>query len=232
MPAWKKAKKPLYSSAKYLNQMSKFKNAVVLVDIRPGSAVKAGHIEGTTAIPAENLAAMQGTFPAKKTAPVVIVAADDASALESFAVIRGWGYKNTSILQGGFTGWQNAGFAAVTGEAASAIVYVPKPIPGAMDVADFKAILAQKTADTVIIDVRTEEEAAAGTLAGALNIPTEEIGDRIDEIPQGKNIVTYCSTGIRAEMAYLTLKDKGYGAKFLNGKMDFTEDGKYTVSEN
>jgi len=193
--------------------------------------VQTAHIEGAVAIAAEKLTAMQEKFPGKKTAPVVIVAAEDSAALQAFATIRGWGYKNASILQGGVKGWQKAGFTVATGQASTDIVYVPKPIPGAMNVEDFKAILAQKAGNTIIVDVRTEEEAKAGSIAGALNIPTDEIGERATEIPKDKSIITYCSTGIRAEMAYIALKEKGYNAKFLNAKTDFAE-GNYTISEN
>lgn len=231
LPEWKKAKKPLYSSVKYLNEMAAFKNSVVLVDIRDAAEVKAAHIEGATALPAEQLGGSQAKFPAKKTAPVIIVANDDAAALQAFNTIREWGYKNASILQGGIQGWQKAGFATVAGDAASDIVYVQKPVPGAMTAEAFQAILAKKDDGTVIVDVRTEEEAQAGAIAGALNIPTDEISDRIGEIPKDKQIITYCSTGIRAEMAYIALKDKGFNATFLNAKTDFAE-GKYTISEN
>jgi rhodanese-related sulfurtransferase len=232
MPAWKKAKQPLYSTAEYLNQMSKFKNSVVIIDTRPDIDFKAGHIGGTTALSVDKLATMQEKFPARKNAPIVIVATDNNSALKSFNIIRNWGYKNTSILNKGFEGWQKAGFAVATGNGATDIVYVPVPTPGAMSVNDFKAILAQKSADTVIIDVRTEDEVSSGTIEGALNIPTDEIADRLSEIPKDKKIVTYCSTGLRAEMAYIALKDKGYGATFLDAKADFNADGKYTLSEN
>lgn len=212
--------------------MSEFKNSVVILDTRPRASIQAGHIAGATAIAPDKLAQMQAVFPTKKNAPVVIVADSDETASQAFSVIRGWGYKNASILQGGFGGWQKAGFETVTGSAATDIVYVPKPVPGAITVDDFKSIVAGKTKDTVIIDVRTEDEVAAGTMPGALNIPTEEIAGRIAEIPKDKKIITFCSTGIRAEMAYIALKDKGYSAKFLNGKMEFSENAKYTIAEN
>lgn len=211
--------------------MSEFKNSVVLIDIRPEADVKTGHIKGAAAIAADKLHSMQEMFPAKKTAPVVIVAADDTSALQAFATIRGWGYKNASILLGGVKGWQKAGFPTTAGTATADIVYVPKPIPGAMSADEFNTILAKKAENTVIVDVRTEEEAEAGAIAGALNIPTDEIADRAGEIPKDKTVVTYCSTGIRAEMAYIALKEKGYKVKYLNAKTDFT-DGKHTISEN
>lgn len=231
LPEWKKNKQPLHASAKYVKEMAEFKNSVVLLDLRPEANVQAAHIDGAIAIPADGLATMKDRFPTKKTAPIVIVAADESAALKAFSTIREWGYKNTSILKGGMQGWQKEGFATVTGKTATDIAYVPKPIPGAMAADDFKNLLAQKDSGTVIVDVRTEEEAQAGAIAGAVNIPTDEIADRAGEIPKDKPIITYCSTGIRAEMAYIALKEKGYNVKFLNAKADFV-DGKPAITEN
>lgn len=211
--------------------MAEFKNSVVVLDLRPEADIQAAHIDGAIAISAEALATMQDKFPAKKTAPIVIVAADDSAGHKAFSTVRGWGYKNAAILQGGMQGWQKEGFATVSGKASTDVVYVPKPVPGAMEANDFKTLLAQKDSGTVIVDVRTEEEAKAGAIAGALNIPTEEIADRAGEIPKDKPVVTYCSTGIRAEMAYIALKEKGYNVKFLNAKTDFA-DGKAAITEN
>ena len=228
---WKKSQKPVYASAKYVTEMSQFKNSVVLIDTRPAAEIEKAHIAGSVGISPEKLASHKENFPAKNTAPVVIVSSSDKEALEAFATIRGWGYKNAAILQGGMQGWLKAELATVSGQAATEIAYVPKPIPGAMSAAEFQTLIAKTGGDAVILDVRTEEEAAAGTIAGAINIPTDEVADRLGEIPQGKEVITYCSTGIRAEMAYITLKDKGFNAKFLNAKTEFANNA-YTISEN
>lgn len=232
MPAWKKAKNPLVASTKYLGAMAKFKNSLVVIDTRDQGAVAAGHIEGAVAIAADKLASMKDAFPAKKDAPIIIVAPDYKAGLASFDIIRGWGYKNTSVLKGGFTAAEKAGLAIAKGAAATEIVYVPKPIPGAMSAAAFNELLVKNDADTMIIDVRTEDEAEGGMITGAVNIPTDEIGDSLADIPKDKKIVTYCSTGIRAEMAYLTLKENGYKVNFLKADTEFGEDGTFKVTAN
>lgn len=232
MPAWKKAKKPLVASAKYLDAMAKFKNSVVVIDTRDQSAVEAGHIEDTVAIAADQLASMKDAFPAKKDAPIVIVAPDYQAGLASFEIIRGWGYKNATVLNGGFAAAEKAGLTIAKGAAATEIVYVPTPIPGAMSAAAFNELLTKKDAGTMIIDVRTGDEAEAGMISGAVNIPTDEVADHLAEIPKDKKIITYCSTGIRAEMAYLTLKENGYKVNFLKANTEFGADGTFKVTEN
>jgi 3-mercaptopyruvate sulfurtransferase SseA len=43
----------------------------------------------------------------------------------------------------------------------------------------------------VIIDVRGEEEYAAGHIPGALHIPADELEARLDEIPKGRPVAPY-----------------------------------------
>ena len=51
------------------------------------------------------------------------------------------------------------------------------------------------------------------------------------EIPKDKQIITYCNTGMQAEMAYHKLKEKGYNVKFLNANVKFDDKGNYTVEK-
>jgi rhodanese-related sulfurtransferase/predicted transcriptional regulator len=46
--------------------------------------------------------------------------------------------------------------------------------------------------DVVLVDVRPEEEYAAGHIDGARSIPLEELERRIAELPAGREIVAYC----------------------------------------
>jgi 3-mercaptopyruvate sulfurtransferase SseA len=60
-----------------------------------------------------------------------------------------------------------------------------------ISVSDLKAALAAGTA--VVVDVRGQSQYDAGHIKGAILIPAGEIGNRVNEIPHGKTIVTYCS---------------------------------------
>lgn len=69
-----------------------------------------------------------------------------------------------------------------------------------------------RSADRVLIDVRTPGEYAGGHLEGALAIPHEQIGQRIASVAPDKDrtIVLYCRSGRRSEIARQTLVDLGY----------------------
>lgn len=65
---------------------------------------------------------------------------------------------------------------------------------------------------SVIIDVRTEAEWAAGHLEGAVLIPYERIGNEISKVVTDKKdtVYLYCRTGRRTGIADATLKKAGY----------------------
>ncbi|MEV6900360.1 metalloregulator ArsR/SmtB family transcription factor [Amycolatopsis sp. NPDC051372] len=46
--------------------------------------------------------------------------------------------------------------------------------------------------DVVVLDVRPLHEYRAGHIPGALSVPVEELADRINEVPEGADIVVYC----------------------------------------
>ncbi len=69
-------------------------------------------------------------------------------------------------------------------------------------------------------------------IKGAILIPDEELAARIGELPKGKKIVTHCSTGVRAEMAYHKLKAAGYDAAFVYAVVDVKKNGTFTVTPN
>ena len=58
------------------------------------------------AVAAADLEAMKGDFPKSKTAPVIVYG---PGAAQAFATVRGWKYKNATILAGGIDQWTGAG---------------------------------------------------------------------------------------------------------------------------
>ncbi len=62
-----------------------------------------------------------------------------------------------------------------------------------------------------LVDVRTPGEFAAGHIAGAVNIPVQELERRMGEL-EGKDrpIVVYCRSGARSQNAARMLRGAGY----------------------
>lgn len=70
----------------------------------------------------------------------------------------------------------------------------------------------------VLVDVRTAKELEKnGAVAGALNIPLDELRDRLAEIPEDREVLTYCQAGQRSYIANRILRQKGYKVKNISG---------------
>jgi phage shock protein E len=71
-----------------------------------------------------------------------------------------------------------------------------------------------------LVDVRTPAEFAAGRLPGAINIPVQELGDRLVELqPKDTPVVLYCRSGRRSGSAARTLKSAGFAVVHDLGPM-------------
>jgi len=68
-----------------------------------------------------------------------------------------------------------------------------------------------------ILDVRTPGECKLGMVATAVNIPLDELRDRLDEIPKDKRILVYCHVGLRAYIVCRILTQHGRDAYNLSG---------------
>ena len=62
----------------------------------------------------------------------------------------------------------------------------------------------------VFVDVRSAAEFASGNAPDSINIPLQELGSRLSEIPKSSPVVVCCASGSRSGMAKLLLKKNGY----------------------
>jgi len=71
--------------------------------------------------------------------------------------------------------------------------------------------LSSKTAP-LILDVRTEDEFTEAHIPGAINIPHDQLAERIGEINIDKDqaIVVHCRSGRRADLAAIVLNENGF----------------------
>jgi rhodanese-related sulfurtransferase len=239
LPGWKKAKLPVHAEAGWLAK--KLDPQHVILDVRDRSASSLAHIPGAVAMPTAELQTMTQKFIAEQQvaqlpgvadqrAPIIIYADSHTSreALLAYKELRNWGYGKTTILNGGLRNWQAKGLPLENGPAAEQIVYVKKLAPGAIAPSEFVA-LHESSDSVVVIDVRTDQEAAGGVISGALHVPLEKLEDRLAELPQDKEVLIYCANGIRAEMAHQTLSANGIRNRYLNETVAIAKDGSFKI---
>ena len=66
-----------------------------------------------------------------------------------------------------------------------------------------------------LIDVRTPAEYARGTVDGAVNIPVDDLRERIGEVAQ--DVIVHCQVGLRGYLAARTLAQHGRRVRNLDG---------------
>ncbi|WP_010631442.1 FAD-dependent oxidoreductase [Sporolactobacillus vineae] len=69
----------------------------------------------------------------------------------------------------------------------------------------------------MLIDVRTAQEYGNGTIRGAVNIPLDDLRERLREIPKNRDLIVTCQVGLRGYLASRILAQKGYRVKNLDG---------------
>ncbi|GAM74347.1 CoA-disulfide reductase [Vibrio ishigakensis] len=72
--------------------------------------------------------------------------------------------------------------------------------------------------EQLLLDVRNPAELEnVGFIEGAINIPVDQLRERMHELPKDKEIVIYCQVGLRGNVAYRQLVNNGFKARNLIG---------------
>lgn len=88
---------------------------------------------------------------------------------------------------------------------------------------DVHPIYAEDLADLdpethMLVDLRTPIELKmSGKLPGSVNIPVDDLRDRLDELDKSKTIILYCAVGMRGYLGSRILLQRGFTVKNLNG---------------
>ncbi len=112
-----------------------------------------------------------------------------------------------TLLVGGCSG---TNISPTTGPTAAAAPAAGSSLPAA----EFAA--AAKLPDTMLLDVRTPAEFAAGHIAGAVNIDVEAatFPQLVAELDPAKNYAVYCRSGNRSKVAMTAMGQAGFGHLF------------------
>lgn len=103
---------------------------------------------------------------------------------------------------------------------------------GTIDIATFEKIMQENPGSIMLIDVRDKDEFDKGSLKTAVNIPVDNLEDKIPSLPKGKPIVFICGTGARSGESYYMVQDVRPELKnvyYLDGELTVKKDGSFKI---
>ena len=86
---------------------------------------------------------------------------------------------------------------------------------------DFKG-LAERLDEVTVLDVRRDDERAAGAVTGSSHIPMHSLLSRLDEVPSGQ-VWVHCASGFRASIAASLLSRAGHDVVLVDDDFDNAE---------
>jgi rhodanese-related sulfurtransferase len=200
---------------------------VTLVDVRQPEEYADGHIAGAVNIPLRELAQHLDWLPDLDAQMVVYCGSGFRSAI-AMTSLQILGYTDVKSMSGGVGAWKAEEYALTTNAPEPVAGTAPDIDPalltavdtalmgipqgwGAVKAEDLSVEMIENPPD-LLIDVRTPDEWAQGYIAGAVHMPLDELMSFVDELPQdmGANIVVYCKSGHRGNMAATMLRVLGY----------------------
>ena len=182
-----------------------------LLDVREKAAYERGHIYRATSLPRRLVEfRLPALVPARAT-PLVVSDEDGRLAALTLPTLGEIGYTDVRLLAGGLAGWRSEGRPLVEG------INVPSKVFGERVLHEHKTPQLtplelweriERGDDLVIVDARTPEEYARGSLPGAWSVPGGELVVRIAELVRHPEttIVVHCGGRTRSYIGAESLR--------------------------
>jgi len=90
-------------------------------------------------------------------------------------------------------------------------------LAGRLEVFPYEQLSSFDPQQTILLDVRTELEFSTGALPGAINIPTDSLRKRLNELDNNKLILIVCKVGLQSYIASRILVQNGFRTKSMTG---------------
>lgn len=204
----------------------------VIVDGRPWSEYRKMNIPGGICCPNGELALRIGQLAPDPSTTVVVNCAGRTRSIIGAQTLRHFGLENRVVaLKDGTQGWFLSGLelergadrrypapptdlAPLRARAASLIERFAIPV---IDAAEADRQLSDASRSTFLLDVRTEEEFAGGSLPGAVHAPGGQLIQSTDQWVgvKGARVILVDGDGVRAPVVAMWLRQLGHDAQVL-----------------
>ena len=149
------------------------------------------------------------------------------------------GYTNVKVFAAGYPAWvaaygKGASVAVASAKSAKSTMLKAGKEEGSIDRDTFIKIVEKNPETIMLIDVRDADEFKNGSFKTAVNIPVDNLEDKIKTLPTDKPIVFVCGTGARSGESFYMVQDLRPEMKnvyYLEGELTFKNDGSFVIKE-
>ena len=183
-------------------------------DIRERGEFNERQIPGATSLPRSQIEFRIAALVPDRNIPMVVYDEGGARVPLAAATLLGLGYDQVSILDGGLSAWQTEGRPVASGvnvpsKAFGEKVHHERNVPD-LTPQELKA-LQERSAELVILDMRTPEEFGRFCIPGGINVPGGDLILWADELKQRKDtaVVVNCAGRTRSIIGAAALRRLG-----------------------
>jgi rhodanese-related sulfurtransferase len=183
-------------------------------DVRERGEFNECQIPDATSLPRSQIEFRIAELMPDPKVPIIVYDEGDARAPLAAATLLRLGYEQISILDGGLNAWQADGRPTVSGvnvpsKAFGERVHHERSIPD-LTPEELKA-LQDRSADLVILDVRTPEEYGRFCIPGGMNVPGGDLILWVDELKQRRaaTVIVNCAGRTRSIIGAAALRRLG-----------------------
>lgn len=99
-------------------------------------------------------------------------------------------------------------------------------LDGLVEPVRWEEVESRLKAGAVLVDVRTEEEFDSMPVEGAINLPVDDLRNKLDQLPEDQEVLAFCQVGLRSYVANRILRQKGFKVKNISGGYKLYPKGK------
>ena len=193
-------------------------NRPAVIDLRDPLSFHRAHIEGSNNVSQNEL--RDAIEQLKNDMSYLIISDDGQKGHVALRMLKNAGIEKVHNLSGGYLSLERHARAVGYKTIRVGLIKIEEKSladldKGAADHADGAAAGSKEAVEEkngrLIIDVRTPMEYEMGAYPGAVNIPLDDLMDRVEEVgDKDREIIVYCASGARSSYARRLLDQLGY----------------------
>lgn len=217
LSGWRKSGRAVYAAPSHLAGRIAKGAAFRLIDLRGASPANIPLLEGAEYVAAGSVTRDAMFLPHRSYQIPLFLYGDEQESLAVAAKLAAWNFHqdgDVAILDQSWRGWY--GKYDTTG-------YRPGQLPSSeIGMAEFRTLWLRDDPATVFLNVKPQRDRKS---PNELHIPLEALPHRLGELPRDREIIIYCSYGLRSAVAWQILQDNDYPARFLNRIISIDSNG-------